>query len=95
MLCQCDAEECTCVAETTSFDAQTHAAHIEQTFESYGVDSKSWLVCQVADNCTLNRCLARVLQVRHVGCSSHKLNLEIEAMALEDNLLFVCTITNN
>lgn len=90
MMCKCPRYECECDAETTSFDSQTHAEHIRSIFSLYSIPISSWLICQVTDNCNVNGLISELLSIPHVGCSSHKLNLEVETMVQADQNLKSC-----
>ncbi len=87
----CDsATTCSCVSETNDSDFQTLASRIRSMLEFYEVDISEWAVCQTADNCNGNKALARNLCIPHVGCMSHKLNLEVELMVPTDAELKQC-----
>ncbi len=45
--------------ETTSFDAKTHVSHFSEVFNFFGVDIKEWALCQIADNASTNKSIAR------------------------------------
>lgn len=68
------------VKEAVEFSAATHVKHIHDMFRFYDVDVKDWVVCQVADNCRVNKKVALLLGIPHVGCKSHLLNLEVNFM---------------
>lgn len=65
----------------------THVRHIEQVFQIFKADVHDWTVCSIADNCSVYSRLAHLLDVPHVGCLSHKLNLEVKAMLSADSSL--------
>eukprot|EP00171_Calliarthron_tuberculosum_P002904 IDg2904t1 len=81
---------CQCTDDATRFDAETHATHIREVFNIFRVDFDSWTVCQVADNCVVNERISDLLNIPHVGCASHLLNLEVEAMVKADLALKHC-----
>lgn len=56
----------------------------------YNIDLDGWLVCQIADNCSVNTSVAQQLSFPHVGCASHLLNLDAEAMVIADHQLRAC-----
>ena len=37
-----------------NFSARTHAKHIRNVFHYYDLDVETWVVCQTADNCSVN-----------------------------------------
>lgn len=72
---------------STSFDAVTPLCHIEDIFEFFGVRIHDWDVGSIANNCSVNNHWARLLDVPHVGCISHKLHLHVTKMF--DGILFI------
>eukprot|EP00171_Calliarthron_tuberculosum_P012024 IDg12024t1 len=66
--------------EATEFDTATHINHLDEVFGFFKQDVREWTVCSIADNCAVNKCIARGLRVPHVGCISHKLNLDVNSM---------------
>ncbi len=64
--------------------------HIREIFHLYGVDFDSWIVCQIADNYSLNLSIADLLSIPHINCTSHLLNLEVEAMVKADRAMKTC-----
>eukprot|EP00171_Calliarthron_tuberculosum_P005080 IDg5080t1 len=80
-------EEGTSDDEAESFDAEAHVRHLITTFKYFKLDVYKWVLCSIADNCPVNKVLARKLGVPHVGCMSHKLNLEVKHMIAVDNSL--------
>lgn len=71
----CDVED-----ETTSFSARVHIRFFEDVFHLFGVNVHEWVLCQLADNCSVNKRIADLLEIPHVGCNNHKLNLEVRRM---------------
>lgn len=91
MNCQCNSGICTCSDETNTFDGKTHAEQIRSIFmDIFKIDSVEWIICQIADNTNLNPCIADWLHIPHIGCASHKLNLQVEAMVESDKDLESC-----
>lgn len=66
--------------EASDFDSETIVEHMKEVFEFFGQDILEWTLCSIADNCDVNKKVARLLRVPHVGCLSHKLNLEVNHM---------------
>eukprot|EP00171_Calliarthron_tuberculosum_P000207 IDg207t1 len=66
--------------EATMFDAETHVAHMKDVFEIFGIEFEKWVVCQIADDASVNRRIAMDLGIPHVACLSHKLNNELNFM---------------
>eukprot|EP00171_Calliarthron_tuberculosum_P009475 IDg9475t1 len=89
-ICKCDASSCLCIAETTRFDAVTHAAHIRDIFRIYDVNFEMWTVCQITDNCSVNSRISEILEIPLVNCTSHLLNLQVEAMVRQDADMKAC-----
>lgn len=68
------------LGEAVEFTARTHVAHMKEMFRYYDLDITKWAVCQVADNCSVNKKIATLLNIPHVACKSHLLNLEVNYM---------------
>ncbi len=83
LMCDCE-NDCACAAETTTWDAETHAHQIREVFDLFSIDTSTWITCLIADNTSANRSLARILGIPHLGCMSHKLNLDVERMITLD-----------
>ena len=54
-----------------NFSSQTHAEHIHNIFQYYGVDVNNWTVCQTADNCSVNLKVEELLKIPHVACTNN------------------------
>ena len=64
---------------SSEFNAQTHVQHFQYIFrEYYGVALADWAKAAIADNTTINQKVYRLMGLPHVGCNSHKFNLDIE-----------------
>ena len=72
------------VGETATFNADAHCGFIRKTFEYYDVDFDSWCVAQICDNTSVNRSIAVKLDIKHIGCKSHQLALDVKDMLKED-----------
>eukprot|EP00171_Calliarthron_tuberculosum_P003774 IDg3774t1 len=70
--------------EAERFDADAHLRHLKEIFAFYDQDVYNWVLCSIADNAPVNKRLASLLGVPHVGCMSHKLNLEVKKMVKND-----------
>ena len=75
------------------FDARTHVSHLREVFQYYGVDLTDWVICQVADNASVNRRIALDLGIPHIPCLRHKLASELNCM-IENNRDLSCTINS-
>eukprot|EP00171_Calliarthron_tuberculosum_P023569 IDg23569t1 len=82
-----EADDRTTQEEAESFDAEAHHRHLEEIFKYFDQDVSKWVLCSIADNCSVNKRLARLLRVPHVGCMSHKLNSEVKEMVRVDKSL--------
>ena len=49
-----------------------------------GIKLEDWALCQIADNCTTNRKLTKLLTIFHVGCMSHKFQLDLSEIVKWD-----------
>ena len=64
--------------EATSFNAKTMAQHFTTILEAfYGIILASWVMCVIADNASVNRLCALILEKAVVGCSNHKFSLDV------------------
>jgi len=64
--------------EATRFNAKTMAEHFKTVFEMfYGIILANWVVCVIADNASVNRLCAMILEKPVVGCSNHKFSLDV------------------
>lgn len=69
------------VEETTVFNAQTQVNHFEEVFkEFYDVDIRDWAICQTADDVAVNKKIARILGIPHIGCKNYLLALQVSKM---------------
>ncbi len=84
MKSKCYKSICTCTTEAVSFDAKAHATHVQEIFDLFGIDFKKWTLAQIADHCNLNKKIANLLGIPHVGCVSRRLNKEFERMIAKD-----------
>lgn len=64
--------------------------HSRSIFEIYELDTRTWITCQVAENCNLNGRVVKILDIANVGCAKHKLNLEVESLVSCDEDLKAC-----
>ena len=74
--------------DAANFYAKDHAQYFIKMFQYYNLNVKQWAKCSTADNTTTNVKTAKELGIPHVGCNSHKLNLDMndwmEAPALKN-----------
>lgn len=61
--------------ESVVFTAKAHAHHISEKLREFGVTVEDWLICQICDNTKTMPNTARLLNIYHVGCKSHKVHL--------------------
>lgn len=73
--------------ETVKFDADAHRNFFGETMKWYKVNAKKWIRASIADNTTTNLKIARDMGIPHVGCNSHKLNLDVERFVRNDSEL--------
>ena len=62
----------------TEYTAQVHCDHIKHICEQFYNIDWSKVTNQTADNASVNKALARYLEVAHVCCESHLLNSEVK-----------------
>ncbi len=73
--------------ETTEFNSTADVRQLESVFNYFHLNVYEWAVCQIADNCSTNRRIAKLMELPHVGCLSHKLHLDINDMITKDKRL--------
>lgn len=54
------------------------------------MDFEDWTVCEITDNCAVNHRISDILTIPLVNCTSHLLNLQVEAMVQSDSELKDC-----
>ena len=70
------------------FNAETHVKSFSKTFENLGFDKVSdFAMAQVADSTALNPKIARLLEIVHIACRNHALNLACKDMEEDDEEL--------
>ena len=68
-------------SEATNFCADVHVNYIRNVIaKEYGVDFATWVLCQTADNCSVNKSTAKLLNIPHVPCTNHLINSQVCAM---------------
>ena len=53
----------------------------------YDINIEKWAKASIADNCNVNVKVATIMELPHVGCSNHKLNLDINDWIESDSKL--------
>ena len=72
--------------DAAAFNANVHAQYFIQMFRYYNLNVKEWAKCCTADNTSTNVKTDRILGILHIGCNSHKLNLDMNDW-MEDPIL--------
>ena len=57
-----------------------HIRHLEDELTYYHLNVYEWTSCLIGDSYNLNLCIARSMELPQMGCSNHKLNLEVLKM---------------
>lgn len=73
-------ESSSSTADTSSFNADVQLQFFKDSLQFYNLQFSEWCLCLVGDNASTNLRVARIGNVPHVGCSSHKLHLEVNTM---------------
>ncbi len=73
--------------ESTEFNADAHVNYFQKTFELYGIEYDSWVLCQCADSAAVNPKISRETHCRHISCKNHNLALAKKVMLEEDGEL--------
>ena len=74
--------------EAAAFTAEARVSHVKHVFRKHcDLEVKDWAKCVLADNAPVNQKTARDLDLPSIGCKSHLLNLEANAVIANDNQL--------
>ncbi len=73
--------------ESTEFNNDAHVNYFQKTFELYGVEYDSWVLCQCEDSAAVNPKISRETHCQHVSCKNHNLALDVKVMLKEDGEL--------
>ncbi len=74
--------------ETTTFNAESYINFMKETFDLFECSFEEWCVFWIGDNVSTNKRVSNITRKPHVGCSSHKLNLEVKDMLEKSPDLF-------
>jgi hypothetical protein len=66
--------------ESTEFNADAHVSFFQKTFELYGIEFDTWVLCQCADSASVNLKIARDTHGWHISCKNHNLALTGKSM---------------
>ncbi len=76
-----DEDETEAVQTATTFNADAHVKLFEKTFDNLKIKSvKNFAIAQVADSTNLNPAIARKMNINHIACRNHCLNLACKDM---------------
>jgi hypothetical protein len=65
--------------DAVTFNAEQNIEFFQELLLFYGLTfSDRFITNQIADNTSVNKKIARILELPHVGCTNHKFNLEVE-----------------
>ena len=78
-MCSATNEDYEAPVDATSFNAKVHLKFIKTVF-FYKLSVKDLCLCLIGDNAITNLRVAKPSALPHVGCSSDKLNLELNAI---------------
>lgn len=69
--------------EAVTFGEEAHIRYFCEAMRFYDLNFSTWTKCLIADNRSVNRRIASITAKPHIGCVSHKLNLEVHYMITE------------
>jgi hypothetical protein len=73
------------VTDALTFNTEQHIEFFQELLLFYGLTfSDRFITNQIADNTSVNKKIARILDIPHVGCTNHKFNLEVEDYMKQD-----------
>jgi hypothetical protein len=64
----------------TSFNAESHIRLIKNTFSNLNIAVDHFVIAQTSDSTALNPRIARLLEISHIACQNHCLNLGCKDM---------------
>ncbi len=73
--------------ESMEFNADAHVNCFQKTFELYGIEYDSWVLCQCADSAAVTPKILRETHCWHISCKNHNLALAGKVMLEEDGKL--------
>jgi hypothetical protein len=73
--------------ESLEFNADAHVNFFQKTFELYGIEYDSCVLCQCADSAAVNSKISREIHCWHISCKNHNLALAGKVMLEEDGEL--------
>ncbi len=73
--------------EITEFNSDAHVNYFQKTFELYGIEYDSWVLCQCADSAAVNPKISRETHFRHISCKDHNHALAGKVILEEDGEL--------
>jgi hypothetical protein len=73
--------------KSTEFNADAHVNYFQKTFELYGIEYDSWVLCQCADSAAVNPKISRETHCGHISCKNHNLASAGKVMLEEDGKL--------
>lgn len=76
--------------DASKIDAEMNLGHLEDVFNCYGCDIHKWVVCYIGENYNVNKWIARYIEVLHVDCLSHRINLEVNYIVSSHTALHLC-----
>jgi hypothetical protein len=66
--------------ESTKFNAEAHVNYFQKTFDLYGIDYDTWVLCQCADSAAVNLKILRDAHGQYISCKNHNLALAGKVM---------------
>ncbi len=73
--------------ESTKFYTEAHVNYFQKTFNLYGIDFDTWVLCQCADSAAVNIKILRDTHGWHISYKNHNLALAGKVMLEEDDEL--------
>ncbi len=84
MTCKFEITNCNSTEETIKFDSETHAEQSREIISIFNADLDNWVVARIAVYCPLNRKIARLLSISHIGCFNHRQIMQAENFVQEN-----------
>jgi hypothetical protein len=69
------------------FNAEAHVIYFQKTFDLYGIEFDTWVLCHCTDSAAVNLKIVRDTHGWHISCKNHDLALAGKVMLEEDGEL--------
>lgn len=75
-----ESDERSSFQEAVRFTGTTHVQYLKHIFRLYNIEIGDWVVCHVAENCTVSKKVTELLGIPHDRSKSHILSVKVSRM---------------